>query len=511
MSRSGLKFLAVVLSLSIVAVLFARLDNLPRSLRKQVDGERAALVGARSQVQSARDEVNRDLQSEAVLFHSIPSTRQWPDRFTKSDGLLQSAARDMDELVRLEKQDRRKDRQRVESLLSEERGARANAVAEASGVHTEAAHWIDLKQHLPETLQEMERDHGVIHDYDFASVSAAVQKAETDWPEKKADLDARLAADRDLVSESDRLWESTAGARRQAASGNPANLDYGTLLGAADRLKSSAAELPAKAGELQSLSGQLYTSWDKLLVDMETRGIGTSKEYDQKIRTVKTRVADAAAKGGETSSEDRWGPVPRPTYEAMEKDLGMAIEHKPAGKYDSESERMAQPAGFAYMAPPGQGSNQYGYWEHRDGRDFWVFYGQYALMRDLLFNHDYRPLDRGEWDGYRNSRSRGQTYYGNDSGGQKYGTGSAATQQRYSGSSYAQSGGFRDSRFASKSGSYGGSQYATPSPREPGGSAPKTFGRNSSPAPPPARSFHPAPAPRSFHMPSGAGRRFGRH
>jgi hypothetical protein len=24
-------------------------------------------------------------------------------------------------------------------------------------------------------------------------------------------------------------------------------------------------------------------------------------------------------------------------------------------------------------------------------------------------------------------------------------------------------------------------------------------------------SFHPAPAPRSFHMPSGAGRRFGRH
>ena len=48
----------------------------------------------------------------------------------------------------------------------------------------------------------------------------------------------------------------------------------------------------------------------------------------------------------------------------MEKDLGMAIEHKPAGKYDTESERVAQPAGFAYMAPPGQ-SNQYGHWEQQ--------------------------------------------------------------------------------------------------------------------------------------------------
>ena len=92
----------------------------------------------------------------------------------------------------------------------------------------------------------------------------------------------------------------------------------------------------------------------------------------------------------------------------------MAMEHKPAGSYDSEAERVAQPAGFAYMAPPGQGSNQYGYWDHRDGRDFWVFYGQYALMRDLLFNHSYRPLDRYDWEGYRSSRDSGRTYYGRD-------------------------------------------------------------------------------------------------
>jgi hypothetical protein len=506
MSRSALKFSAVVLSLSIALVLFAGLDNLPRGLRHQIDSERAALASARAEVQSAQDAVNRNVQTDAALFHTLPAAQQWPARFGQSAALLQSATRDTDSLASLERQNRRQDRSRVESLLSEERGFRSGAVAQASGVQKEAAHWEDLKQRLPETLQGMQRDHDVIHGYDLGPVTAAVQKAETDWPDKKADLDARLAAERDLATEGDRLWDSTADPRRQAAAGNLANLDYGTLLGAAGQLHADAAALPANAAQLQSLSAQLYTSWDKVLADMETRGIGTSKEYDQKIETVKTQQ-------GTATSDERWVAVPPSTYQAMQNDLGMTIEHKPLGKFDSESDRVAQPAGFAYMAPPSQGSNQYGYWDHRDGRDFWVFYGQYALMRDLLFHHDYRPLDRGEWDGYRTYQSRGQTYYGNDSAsGQKYGTRGATTQQRYSGSSYAQSGGFKESQYASKGGGFGGSKYASPS----GSGAPRTFGRNSSPesghfSPPPARNFHPAPAPRSFHMPSGAGRRFGRH
>ena len=36
-----------------------------------------------------------------------------------------------------------------------------------------------------------------------------------------------------------------------------------------------------------------------------------------------------------------------PCYQAMERNLGMAVEHKSTGKYDQESERVAQPAGFA--------------------------------------------------------------------------------------------------------------------------------------------------------------------
>jgi hypothetical protein len=185
----------------------------------------------------------------------------------------------------------------------------------------------------------------------------------------------------------------------------------------------------------------------------------------------------------------------------MKNDLGMAVEHKALGKYDSEAEKTSQPAGFAYMATPAQGRNQYGYWENRSGGSFWVWYGQYALMRDLFFNRQYRPLDRGQYEDYRSYQSRGQTYYGRD-----YGTQGQATRERYSGSSYAQSGGFRDSKYASKPGKYRDSEYATPS----GSSTPRTFGnRPSSPPSQTYRSPSPRPAPRPS-MPRSAPRRFGR-
>ncbi len=162
----------------------------------------------------------------------------------------------------------------------------------------------------------------------------------------------------------------------------------------------------------------------------------------------------------------------------MRNDLGMAIEHKGAGKYDSESERVAQPAGFAYMAPPGQ-SNQYGYWEHGSGgNSFWVFYGQYALMRDLLFHGGYHPIDYGEWRDYRTYQQTGRTYYGRDAVNSlpKYGTQGTATADRYSGSSYGKSGGFRNSQFASKSGSYRDSHFATPNAGNPNADhSPKAF------------------------------------
>jgi hypothetical protein len=509
MNRGFLKFGVALLATLMAVVPFVGLDSLPRSLRAQVDSERSSLAASQNQVRSSADAVKRDLAAEPELFRGVAASVAWPAQLSTASDNLESASHDMQQLTALEKQNRRRDRDRVEQLLSKTEALRNSSTALAAGIQKEADHWVDLKRHLPEELARMDRDYRAIQSFDFGPVSATVQKAEVDWPDKKADLEGRLADLHGLASQSEALWNSTAAARREAEAGRLGKVDVAALINAAETIDGTAAALPRKSSELVARSGQLYNSWDKLLVDMDVQGRGDSRQYRQQLRTVTTHLADASAKTGDTTSEERWVTVSRADYDARKNDLGMAIEHKPAGKYDNEADRVAQPAGFAYMASPAQGRNQYGYWDHRDGRDFWVWYGQYALLRDLLFNHDYRPLNRGDWDGYRTYRDRGQTYYGGSGGtGQQYGTRGSTTEQRYSGSTFSRNGGFKDSQYASKSGSYRGSQYSSPGSRNPGfDSSPRRFGSRT-PGALPGRSYRPSP---SFHMPSRSlGRRFGR-
>jgi hypothetical protein len=501
MEKSGLKITAVVVAGLMGVVWMAGFDDLPGDIHKQIAAQRSALSTAQTQIGTAKEEVARGVAGERELFAALPSAALYNERLARSESALSTAARDMEQLARIEKANQRTDAGPAKQLLSHEQQTRTAALAEADAVRKDAAHWIELKKHLPDEVREMERDYQAVHAADLSTLTAAVTKAENDWPEKRADLANRLEAVRVAQSGAEEAWQKSAAARQFAAANETGKVDYAVFFAAADTLHTAAENLPQKTSELKSLAGQLYTSWDKLLVDMRAQK-GT---YEQKLRTVSTRE-------GVTTSDERWVAVGKPVYQAMERNLGMAVEHKSTGKYDQESERVAQPAGFAYMAAPGQ-SNQYGHWEHSGGRDFWVFYGQYALMRDLLFNRDYRPLDRREYEDYRTYRQRDQTYYGRDTAtdsAPKYGTSGTATQQRYSGSTFSKGGGFKDSKYATQKGKYRDSDYATPAMRDPNGnSSGRTFGNG--PSRPSAPRYQPAPrpAPSRPSMPRGPGRTFG--
>src|SRR5947199_3628856 len=223
MSRSTLKFLAVLLAVLIVAVLFSGLDSLPREVRAQISTERNALAAAQSTLTSERDRVTREVSSDAALFAAVASSRQWPGQFDQAQSTLQSASRDMDELTRLEKSNRRQDRARVETLLAQERNRRTSAVAPLAAIDKEATRWVEWKKHLPEDVRQMEADYQTVHGFELAPVAATVQKAETDWPQKKSDLESRLAADRALAANADQAWQSSADARRAVAAGDYAH------------------------------------------------------------------------------------------------------------------------------------------------------------------------------------------------------------------------------------------------------------------------------------------------
>jgi hypothetical protein len=499
MSRRGLEVLAVILTFLIVIVLFAGFDNLPRKVRADIAAEAQQLPQTQKQFQTAQGEVTQDLSSDPDLFRAHDMSTAFPERFRIAASELQGAQRDAAALDKLLKTNRRQDQPQAEQLLKEERALRAAALNEATAVQTEAQHWVDMKRNLPTELQQMAADHQTLQHWDFAPISAVVTRAETDWPQKKSDLDPRLAALRAIPADGEKAWQSSDAARRKAEAKDLAGLDYAGLLSSAETLHTDVATLPARTQELESLNGQLYTSWDKLLVDLRDRKSGGSRDYEEEIRTVKTKFPDAAGKDGVTTSDESWVEIPRATYQVCENNIGMSIAHKPEGKYDTEADEMAEPAGFAYMAPVGQ-RNQYGYWDHSGGGNFWVFYGQYALMRDLLWGHSYRPIPSYEWESYRTARSSGQTYYGRDeaAGVPKYGTHGTFTRQHYS-----------ESRYMRSAGGYNSSKYATGGFKRGESGAGRSFGSGSKP---PSSGFKPKSAPSfrpSFRPPSG-GRSFGR-
>ena len=113
-----------------------------------------------------------------------------------------------------------------------------------------------------------------------------------------------------------------------------------------------------------------------------------------------------------------WQQVDRRTYDRYQPHLGMVILSKgPDGAVDLDQ----HPPGYQQV-----GDEQYGRWrDEGGGRSFWEFYGQYALLSHMIGGFS-RPIYRDDWNGYRSSRDRGQTYYGQ---GGAFGTTGSVTRQ----------------------------------------------------------------------------------
>jgi len=228
MSKSTLRILAVLLTTAIVVILFAGLDSLSGEVRKQIGAERTAYAAAQKQLDASKTEVDRDRSQEPALFGAIPSARGYADRLSRGQSMLAAAGHDIDDLTAIEKRNRRSDRTQAESLLKHERRVRESAVAEAEAVRKDAAQWIDRKQHLPQEVQDMERDYKAVQAVDLNGLAGVVQKAEGDWPEKKNDLDSRLASVRATAARADQAWQGSEEARRAlAVSGDGAGSRHG--------------------------------------------------------------------------------------------------------------------------------------------------------------------------------------------------------------------------------------------------------------------------------------------
>lgn len=244
MNKPVLRLLTVMLGAAMAVVPFLGFDDLPRGVRAQIDSEKAAMASAASQIQRARADVSSKLTADADVFRTVPASTQWPAQLDGAQAQLQSAQRDFDQLTALEKQNRRGDGDRAQRLLASVRPLRENAVRQAISIDSEAARWSDLKRNLASQLDEMNRSYQAILNFDFGPVNSAVLRASADWPDKKADLEARLAALKQLQTTGEQAWTSSADLRKAAAARDFAHLNFGALGTAAETLATAPRNSP---------------------------------------------------------------------------------------------------------------------------------------------------------------------------------------------------------------------------------------------------------------------------
>lgn len=246
----------------------------------------------------------------------------------------------------------------------------------------------------------------VIADPTLAAVAA---QGQIDYPDVSERVQTRLNT---LQSQAGKL--AAEGPALEAAA-LAAPIDYVKVGKLTEQMQKKAQAVTDGAASLRTDIASLGTSSDKILVDMKRTGTSCAHKYRY-------------VEGGLARQTD-WVPVPCTDYKAHTEHLGMSVYSKPEGTFKSEAVTVAHPPGYSYI-----GNARYGRWDSRAGGRYWVWYGQYALTRDLLWGvGGYRPIRNRSWSSYRSSVKARKPYYGAT---KQYGTGGSATKTKYKSSSF---------------------------------------------------------------------------
>ena len=148
-----------------------------------------------------------------------------------------------------------------------------------------------------------------------------------------------------------------------------------------------------------------YPEYSIILEDMDMQGT-FFQDYHHRYKIVRGEAQEGSEDLVYRDEIRDWTKVSREFYEKYSNYLGMAISTK---SKDGGVDTSGQPPGYQYV-----GNQRYGQWRtDSGGRSFWAFYGQYAFFTHV-FGSFNRPFYRNDWNTYRQSRGRGQPYFGSN-------------------------------------------------------------------------------------------------
>lgn len=403
----------------------------------------------------ARESVDSIEATLAEARKDFTATVAEDEAFLSGQPEIKAIAADLDRRAGLIAAARKSIETRLDPLIEEDdHGDSAKVVEAARAISTEASEaiaGIHTTAGAARTLLAYKRDHARLLETARQQVAAAervaadptlqtrVDLAVTRYPEAKDALQKRQRA---ITEHAAQLARAGATLEQHAARAPPAYVDVGKT---ADAIGQGHDKLAKMQADLDADIAALGKSIDRILVDMKRDG----GKYWHKYKIIENGV--------ERTTD--WEEVTQSTYAAHQDHLGMAIYSKPEGKLSDEATTVATPPGYAYVGNP-----RYGQWEQRNGQSFWVFYGQYALMRDLLWGAGrYSPIGRDTYGSYRDTVRSGKSWYGSQN---QYGTQGSQTRTRYADSNYYKDQtrtGYRGSNYQGSgnrsAGRYSGSTY----------------------------------------------------
>ncbi len=395
MKQRTLGVVAIIIVALMAVVMIAGLDNLPREVRASAETAQKSLTSERTEFDQDRSYVTRAVSDDADLFRTQAAV--WQSKLAEADGRLRQAEAAMKRVQDLVKQNRRDDRQRVQDELNRVNAERQGPLQVAKDLRVEADRWIGYKKNLPSLLGSMKSNYDALAAFDVRAQAKMAQKAQVDWPAKKDDLERRFTTLEGLKKQGEEAWSSVAGERAKAEKGDTSGLNYSALFAANEAITDDLRELQHGSTTLNELASQLYTSRDKVLLALDD-----DKAPKEKVKVVETKYPDASLKDGQTSTREEWQTVSDARFGDLKKSIGMTVEHKQAGRYDSEADASIQAPGYAYIAPPGQ-ANQYGHWNN----GVWSWLPQYLLLSQMLRTSQYptviMPNDYYDYNRYRQS------------------------------------------------------------------------------------------------------------
>ena len=188
------------------------------------------------------------------------------------------------------------------------------------------------------------------------------------------------------------------------------------------------------------LSGTDPQRWNALGIDplVQWPSRDTHAEYWVQAANSKYFHKYLVQENGSTQESD-WAEVSEDFFVANLDNLGMDVESKPYGSFESEKLTHAAPAGMAFVGNP-----HYGRWTSNDsGGSAWSWIGRYYFYSTIFgFPMTYGRREWNTWSGgYRGSRP----YYGGSAEVPRWGTRSQTTRTspKMQGSTFARGGGFR--------------------------------------------------------------------